>query len=103
MDVAGTMTVDPAPQPSIATTVRHAVIGVDHQSGLGVEYTDGQELVATLLWGSAWLPVVDLATVSMPTAAWSVTNPWQLDGMSAFGIYLDSSAGTTTTFASVIW
>jgi hypothetical protein len=99
----GALTADRYPQPSTSVAARHAVIDVSTTSRPAVLYGDGAgRVMATLLWGGAWLPAVQIASASI-TGAWGVTDPWQPGGQDAFGAYVDTGVTSPTLFVSVAW
>jgi hypothetical protein len=104
VDTAGELVVDAYPQPSTSAQARHAVVSTDSQSRAAVLYADGAgAIVGTLFWRSAWLPTVQVSTASTPDGAWSISNVWSPNGVDTFGVYLDTSATSATTFSHVYW
>jgi hypothetical protein len=100
----GQLVIDAAPQPSTSVSTRHAVIGADNASVVNVFYADGSgNIDATLLWGPAWVPAVQVATMPTPVAAWALGDAWQPDGVNTFGMYCDSGSTKKTTFSMIGW
>lgn len=102
VDKSGNITLDAAPQPTKDPGVRHGVIATDSASTASVIYYDGASITGTLLWNGAWLSAVPIATAIQPTAAWSISNPWQ-PPMHAFGYFASSGATNPMTFSSIVW
>jgi hypothetical protein len=104
LTVAGALVIDRAPQPSVDTNVRHAVIATDSASRPAVLYADPSgRVVGTLLFAGAWLPTATVASLPTAAGAWSITNVWRPGGQDTFGVYRDDGASVATTFSRVYW